>query len=151
MNFVNLLFVFTAIILLNNFCVALFGNTAEPIENIYINSLIQRYMVIESSLWNEINTNETKTNDLILKIRNEHNEFFSSETLDWVMSDEQKSKFKKYLNLSVFESYIRDDQNSKSISNVILSDYNSTLTNDLFDEIRKVYIYLNGISKWYTS
>lgn len=138
MNFVNSLYVFTAIILLNNFCVALFGNTADPIENIYINSLIQRYMVVESSLWNEINNNETKTNELILKIRNEHNEFFSSETLDWVMSEEQKSKFKKYLNLSVFESYIRDDQNSKSISNVILSDYNSTLTNDLFDEIRKV-------------
>lgn len=138
MNFVNSLFLFTTTILINNFSVA-FENTVDSIENIYINVLIQRYMVMESSLWNEINTSATKTNELILKIRNEHNEFFSSEALDSVISNEQKSKFKKYLNLSVFESYVRDDQNSRSISNVILSDYNSTLTNDLFDEIRKVF------------
>lgn len=149
MNFVNSLFLFTTTILLLNFCVAS-EFAADSYENIYINSLIQRYMAIESSLWNEINASETKTNELVLKIRNEHNEFFSSETLGSIMSDEQKSKFKKYLNLSVFESYVGDDQSSKNISNVILSDYNSTLTNDLFDEIRKVYLSLNCISKWYT-
>lgn len=139
MNFASSLFLLlcTTTILINHFNVA-FEDTADSLDNIYIDTLIQRYTLMEGSLWNEINTSDAKTNELILKIRNEHNEFFSSETLASVMSDEQKSKFKKYLNLSVFESYVRDDQSSKSISNVILSDYNSTLTNDLFDEIRKV-------------
>ncbi|KAG4071476.1 hypothetical protein HA402_011630 [Bradysia odoriphaga] len=53
------------------------------------------------------------------------------------MSDEIELRFAKYLNLSVFESYLRDDQTNRNISNVILSDYNSTLTKDLFEEIRK--------------
>lgn len=131
-------FIFVTTILISHSAVA-FEDTADSIDNIYIDTVIQRYTHLESSLWNEINTSGATTNELILKIRNQHNEFFSSETLASVMSDAQKSKFKKYLNLSVFESYVRDDQNSKSISNVILSDYNSTLTNDLFDEIRKVF------------
>lgn len=136
MNVIHLLLILTTI-LIKNFNVAV-ENTADSIDNVCIDKIIQNYMAMENSLWNEINSSETKTN-LILKIRNEHDEFFSSQTLETIMSDERKLKFKKYLNLSVFKSYVNDDQNSKSISNVILSDYNSTLTGDLFNKIREVF------------
>lgn len=138
MNFINSLLIFTLTFFLNHFSVA-FENTALVTENIYIDSVIQNYMDIERSLWNEINVSETRSNELVLKIRNEHNKFFSNETLAAIVNEEQKLKFKKYLNLSVFEGYVRDDQNFKTIANVILSDYNDTSTKELFDEIRRVF------------
>ncbi|KAG4078159.1 hypothetical protein HA402_002211 [Bradysia odoriphaga] len=136
MNFVRSLLIFTTTILVNNFNVAFEDRSASK-ETVHIDVLIQRYMAVEKSLWNEIRGGQTRPHELILNIRNVHDATFSRETLAFVMSDEIKLRFAKYLNLSVFESYLRDDQTNRNISNVILSDYNSTLTNDLFEEIRK--------------
>lgn len=137
MNFVCSLLIFTTTILVNNFTIA-FEDTADSIENVYIDALIQRYLTAESSLWNDLKSGRIRPNEFVSKIRKEHTAVFSSETLAPVMGDEVKLKFSKYLNLSGFLSYVRYDHNTRNISNVTFSEYNSTLANDLFEEIRRV-------------
>lgn len=135
MNFVCSLFIFTSTILANSFNVAI-EDKPDLIENVYIDTLIQRYIAVESALWKEIRSGETRPHELIQKIRNEHNAILSGETLASVVNDKLKSKFEKYLNLTAFGSYVRDDQKMFNFSVVILS--NNTSTNDLFEEARKV-------------
>lgn len=137
MIFANSLFIFlTTILLINDFNIAL-ENPVDSTENIYIGALVKRYFIQESSLWNQIKAGETKTNILISKIHDVHNDFFSTENFVYDISEREQLYFVEYFDHTAYIAYQRD-RKSALISNVLFGDYNSTLMDNLFDEIKKV-------------
>ncbi len=138
MNLVNSLFIFTTTILIYNFSVAFENNVTASIDNVYIDTLVQRYLALESSLWNQIRNSATKSNELVLKILEKHNDFFTDEWFASVINPELKLKFKEYLIMSVGD----DPNNATNLTNVKFNDFNShlSLSIDLFEEIRRVIL-----------
>lgn len=133
MSLANSLFiVFTITIFINN--LSALEKKVDSIEYIHIDTIIQQYLKVESSLWYSISRRSNIPRE---RIHDEHNKFFSNESYTYLVRDELKLKFKKYLESSVFESYVRDDQDETK-STVYMSAYNGTQTNDLLIQIRKV-------------
>lgn len=132
-----------------------FGKLHEDnaIENLHIDMLVQRYMFLESDLWNYVYNSGAKTKDIILKIRSDHGAFLSSSGLSDVMNDDYKAKFGRFLNFTEFENYAQEDSQlialaerphgmvrseSYGTSATVIDIYNRIISNDLFKVIKEV-------------
>lgn len=135
----------------------IFGNFHEDnaIENLFVDTLVQRYMSVESGLWNYIYNSGAKKDDARSKIVYEHNKFLLNGELGDVMNDVYMLKFGKYLNLTAFENYgikdpmvnfiatqpygiIGNDAHVKS--EIMTNNYNRIISEDIFDVIKRVSV-----------
>lgn len=126
----------------------------NAIENLYIDILVQRYLSLESDLWNFVYNSGAKTNDIIFKIRSDHGAFLSSGGLtDVMMNVDYISKFGKFLNFTEFDNYAQEDpmlialveqphgtirSDTYGTSETIINNYNRIVTDDLFKVIKEV-------------
>lgn len=150
---------FTLFVITSNVFIEIFGKLQEDnaIENLYIDILVQRYMSVESDLWNYIYNSGAKTKDIIYKIRSEHGAFLSGIGLSDVMNDDYKSKFERFLNITEFGNYAQEDSmlialvdqphgtirsETYGISEIITNNFNRIISEDIFKVIKEV-----GLSK----
>lgn len=126
----------------------------SAIENLYIDILVQRYLLLESELWNFIYTSGGKSRDVITKIRSDHRDFLTSNGLLNVMNDVYKSKFERFLNFNEFDNYVHEDASLITLleqshgygtgyyatSETMLRNYNRIVSEDLFKAIKEVSV-----------
>lgn len=104
--------------------------TSATVENAYIDTLVQRYLTEEKSLWDLIYSNRSSRSDrdvnsIMNKIDTLHLDYLNDGYLDYVMSSEIYTEtFKKYVNFS----HVRDSAEvneqlilTKSVSDTYLT------------------------------
>lgn len=146
---------FVLFVIASNVFVKIFGKLHEDnaIENLHIDLLVQRYMSLESDLWNYLYNSGAKSKDIIIKIRSDHGVFLSSSGLSDVMNDDYKSKFGRFLNFTEFENYGYEDamlialveqphgqvrSENYGTSVIVVDFYNRIISDDLFKVIKEV-------------
>lgn len=147
---------FLLFVVTSNIFVEIFGKLHEDnaIENLYIDILVQRYMSLESDLWNYVYNSGAKTKDIIYKIRSDHGAFLSSGGLtDVIMNVDYTSKFGRFLNFTEFDNYAQEDpmlialaeqphgtirSDTYGTSEILMNNYNRIISDDLFKVIKEV-------------
>lgn len=144
-------------ILLFCFLITLFNYScyavkSETIENVYIDTLVQRYLTEERYLWDLINSNSSNHIDrnvysIMNKIRSNHLDILNDEYLEYVMSEEYMGKFNKYVDFyhihntaDEYEQLILTKSLPESYMTVDMafSVYNNNREDMLFEKIAEV-------------
>lgn len=143
-----ILFIWLLITLHNYSCNAVTNN--GMIENVYIDSLIQRYLSDEKNLWDSIYSNSSdrsqkNVNFMLNQIRLNHDEILQDRYLEYVMSVTYMSKFIKYVDFYNIQNYVEDYQHhtmprpeSVMTLDMTFSVYNYSRQDQLFEEIYNV-------------
>lgn len=126
-------------------------------ENVYVDTLVQRYLFVEKQLWDYIyyNSSTTNENDILSNIRSKHNDILTDEYLAEVMSEKYISKFMNYVDFHIFRNVAKESRHLKRLFemksekiepkseayltlDIMLGVYNHTIKNKLFEVIKKV-------------
>lgn len=146
------LLIWVLITLCNYSC---YAATNKVIENVYIDTLIQRYLSEEKELWETIYSNgsddrsHNNVNFILNKIRISHDDIFQDRYLEYVMSVAYMSKFIKYVDFYNIQNYaegyqhhilssIKPQPESFMTLDMTFNVYNYTRADQLFREIDEV-------------
>lgn len=149
-----ILLILVLITLTNYSCYAAIN---KVIENVYIDSLIERYLSEEKYLWESIYSNSSdrshsNVNYILNRIRTQHDDIYNDRYLEYVMSVTYMSKFIKYVDFynienvqsypekyqQQIESLTKPQSESFMTLDMTFSAYNYTRAEELFREIHMV-------------
>lgn len=148
-----MLFLICLLITLHNYsCYAI---KSEASENVYIDTLIQRYLSEEIFLWESIYSNssgrsQNTVNYIINRIRSTHYDILNDPYLEYVMGEVYMGKFIKYVDFYNIQNYAEEYQQliltkqqseTYMTSEMTFNVYNYIAGDTLFEKINKV---LNG-------
>lgn len=145
-----ILLVFLLITLHSCSCYAVSSETIETPENVYIDTLIQKYLSEETSLWDSIYTNSSDRSSnnveyIKNRIRTLHYDIAGDRYLDHVMSVVYMEKFKKYVDFYNLQTnaegneqnLFKSQTDSYMTVDMTFNVYNYTRVDRLFREIAR--------------
>lgn len=146
----KMIFLIWVLITLNNYYSS-YAATNQVIENVYIDTLIQRYLSEEKDLWEYIYSNsgdrrDRNVNNILNQIRIKHDDIFQDRYLEYVMSVAYMSKFIKYVDFynvqniaEGYQHYILSESQRETYMtlDMTFSVYNNS-QRDLFEAIYNV-------------